>query len=123
MRWLADHVEPVSFAAGDVLITEGASDRDCFFIVSGDTRVVRGGTELGISSAGEPEGELALFLGTPRSATTTAITEVSTLRLRADDYDRLRRDDPELADDIRLNVCRHLAKRFGLPMFAGVPAS
>ena len=122
VTWLAEHITPVSFGSGDVLITEGANDRDCFFIVSGETEVVRGGAVLGVSGAGEPEGELALFLGLPRSATTTAISEVDALRLRADDYDRLRRETPELADDIRVNVCRHLARRFGVPMFAGVTA-
>jgi CRP-like cAMP-binding protein len=122
VRWLAEHVEPVSSHAGEVLITEGATDRDCYFIVSGETEVVRGTSVLGVSGAGEPEGELALFLGMPRSATTTALSHVETLRLRADDYDHLRRENPALADDIRVNLCRHLARRFGVQMFAGVSA-
>lgn len=122
VRWLAEHVEPVSFEAGERLITEGDDDRDCYFIVFGETEVVRQGSVLGISGPGEPEGELALFLGTPRSASTTAVSAVRTLRLRAEDYDALRESEPELADHIRVEICRHLARRFGLPSFAGVPA-
>jgi CRP-like cAMP-binding protein len=120
ISWLAEHVAPRSFEPGDELIVQGDSSRECFFIVHGETEVARDGTVLGISGAGEPEGELGLFLRTPRSATTTARTTVSTLVLRPDDWDELVEAQPPLAEEIRVVMCRHLAERLGLPSFAGV---
>lgn len=119
--WLASQVASRTFAAGDVLISQGETTRECYFIVDGETEVVRDGVVLGRSGAGEPEGELGLFLRLPRSATTTAMTTTHTLVLPAEHWDELCETDRELADHIRVEVCRHLARRFGLPGFAGVP--
>jgi CRP-like cAMP-binding protein len=120
LEWLASHVSEASFTVGERLIRQGETDRDCYFIVDGETEVVRDGVILGVSGVGEPEGELGLFLGTARAATTTAITPVRTLKLLAKDFDELRETQPDLADDIRVNICKHLARRFGLRAFAGV---
>jgi CRP-like cAMP-binding protein len=120
VRWIADHVEAREFGRGDVLIRQGESTRECYFIVDGETEVRRDGAVLGITGAGEPEGELGLFLGSPRRATTTARTPVSVLMLGPEHWDRLCTESPGLAEEIRVGVCQHLARRFGLPAFAGV---
>lgn len=118
--WLACHVTEVHISAGHQFITEGDHRRECYFIVSGQTRVTRSGLELGITGPGEPEGEVALFLGIRRTATTTATTDVTALRLDAADFDALRATDARLADSLRVGICRHLARRFGLTSFAGI---
>lgn len=120
VQWLAGHVVEVRIQAGEAFITQGDQSRDCFLIVSGETRVTRNEAELGITGPGEPEGEVALFLCIPRTATTTAITDVTALRLDATDFDVLRTTNNDLAERIRVGICRHLARRFGLPTFAGV---
>lgn len=120
LQWLASHVVEVRIEAGREFITEGDQRRDCYFIVSGETQVSRNGTTLGITGPGEPEGEVALFLGPPRTATTIALTDVMALRLDAADFDALGASNGELAERLRVGVCRHLARRFGLPRFAGV---
>lgn len=120
VRWIADHVEAREFGSGDVLIRQGEPTRECYFIVAGETEVRRDGAVLGITGEGEPEGELGLFLRSPRSATTTARTPVSVLMLAPDHWDRLCTESPHLAEEIRVALCRHLARRFGLRGFAGV---
>jgi CRP-like cAMP-binding protein len=120
LQWLAVHVVEVQLEAGREFITEGDTGRECFLIVSGEAEVTRNGTTLGITGPGEPEGEVALFLGVPRTATTTAITEVAALRLDAADYDQLCANNSEVAEHLKVAICRHLARRFGLPSFAGV---
>ena len=120
ISWLAEHVAPLSFEAGEALIVQGDTSRACFFITEGETEVARDGAILGLSGVGEPEGELGLFLRVPRSATTTARTRVHALVLQPGDWDELVESRPGLAEDIRVAVCRHLAQRFGLPSFAGV---
>lgn len=120
VRWIADHVEPATFDRDEALIRQGEPTRECYFIVDGETEVRRDGVVLGVSGAGEPEGELGLFLRLPRTATTTAQTPVSTLVLAPEHWDRLCAENPELAEEIHVEICRHLARRFGLPTFAGV---
>ena len=120
VRWMAGHVEPREFGRGDVLIRQGESTRECYFIVDGETEVRRDGAVLGFTGEGEPEGELGLFLRSSRAATTTARTPVSVLMLAPEPWDRLCAESPGLAEEIRVGVCRHLARRFGLPAFAGV---
>lgn len=121
VRWIADHVERREFGPGEQFICQGDPSRECFFILDGQAEIRRDGVVLGVSGAGEPEGELGLFLHVPRTATTTALTEVSSLVLAPEHWDRLCAEAPELATEIRVELCRHLARRFGLPAFAGVP--
>lgn len=120
VEWLTAHVEERAFAVTELLIRQGDSTRECYFIVDGEAEVRRDGSVLCVSGPGEPEGELGLFLRSPRSATTTARTPLSTLVLSPEPWDRLCQDAPELATEIRVELCRHLARRFGLPAFAGV---
>ena len=112
VRWLADHVVPATFEPGATMIVEGDASRDCYFIVEGLTRVTSGGAVLGDSGPGEPEGEMALFFDRRRMCTTTAVSHVRALVLRADDFDDLRRADPAAAGAIEAAVLRHLARRF-----------
>jgi CRP-like cAMP-binding protein len=120
VSWISERVHLREFDPGDRLIDQGDTSRDCYFIIQGQTEVRRDGVVLGVSGVGEPEGELGLFLRTPRAASTSALTRVATLVLQAEDWDELCDTQPALAEELRVGVCRHLAKRFGLPSFAGV---
>ena len=113
VTWLAGEVEEMNFAAGEQIITEGAFDRDCFFIAEGLTDVAMGGRLIGRTPAGEPEGEMSLFLHRPRGCTTTAVSDLRTLRLRAEAYDALVESDPSAAAALREGVLAHMRRRFG----------
>ncbi len=56
---------------------------------------------------------LALFLHRPRGCTTTARTDLRTLRLRAEAYDALVARDPTCAAEFRNGVLAHMRRRFG----------
>ena len=112
VQWLASNVAACRFDVGDVLIREGETDRDCYLIVKGDTEVTAGGSVLGTSGAGEPEGEMAMFFHRPRGATTTVIAPVEAFLLRAADWDRLESKSPDTANDIRSGILQHLGRRF-----------
>jgi CRP-like cAMP-binding protein len=77
----------VEAAAGDVLLTQGATDDGAFFVLSG--RVVVEREENGRSrvtrsaGAGEQFGEVSALTGTPRVATATAEEPTVVLRLPA----------------------------------------
>jgi CRP-like cAMP-binding protein len=112
VKWLAESVDEVVFAAGAQIITEGELDRDCYFIVEGVTDVAMNDNVIGQTPAGEPEGEMALFFNRPRGCTTTAATALRTLRLRAEAYDELVANAPDTAASLRNGVMAHMQRRF-----------
>jgi len=112
VRWLAEHVVARAFVAGDTLIVEGSLERDCYFIVAGETEVRAGGSVMGRSGPGEPEGEMAMFFRRPRGATTTALGPVETLVLASTDFDTLASEQPAAAAALQAGVLEHLARRF-----------
>jgi CRP-like cAMP-binding protein len=52
LSWLGSVVTEVHFAAADRLITEGETDRDCYFLVDGEVEVEMGGQKVGTVGPG-----------------------------------------------------------------------
>jgi CRP-like cAMP-binding protein len=111
--WLADNVEEVTFSPGKRLVVEGDADRDCYLLVDGEVAVVRDDGFRDTDHGGGITGELALLYGRPRSATATAVSPVTALRLRADDFDHLCRTDPDLGRATAEAIVDYLRFRFG----------
>lgn len=71
---LADLVLLRTYASGDVLVEQGASDNSLLFIISGEAAIEINGRRVAVRSAGESIGEMALASpDAPRSATVTAL--------------------------------------------------
>lgn len=115
IRWLADHTTINVFDQGEMLIEEGTSTRNCYFIISGETDVLFEGRSLGPTGAGQPEGEMAMFFHQPRSATTVALSRtVTVLNLSAAAFDELRRTSPELANRFQAELLSYLERARGI---------
>jgi CRP-like cAMP-binding protein/tRNA A-37 threonylcarbamoyl transferase component Bud32 len=72
-RALAARVTLAELAPGTVLIEEGGSDNDLYFVLAGRVTVLVGGIEIGTRDAGQHVGEVALLdPKAPRSATVVA---------------------------------------------------
>jgi voltage-gated potassium channel len=85
--------------AGTVICRRGEAGDQMFFIVEGHVSVATPNpVDLG---AGNFFGEMALITGEPRSATVSAVTEVSLLSLYAVDFQVLSSSNPDIADVIR----------------------
>jgi CRP-like cAMP-binding protein len=104
-------LEPVRFRQGEVILREGDTGEEMFFIESGRVRVVRGKgpnalllAELG---AGDVFGEMALLTGMPRSATVTALSDLNLWSLSQADFNDLVTAYPNLA----LALSRLLSER------------
>ena len=94
---LVPTVEHILYPAATRFITEGEGGDALYFIESGNVRVERAGAaqtwEVGPGSA---VGETALLTGEPRSASVTALTDLSVWRIDKASFDRLVASSPNL---------------------------
>jgi CRP-like cAMP-binding protein len=93
---LLPEFEPRTYAAGQVLITEGAPADEFFILVAGEVAVSRRdasgvGQVIARLAPGDYFGEIGLLSGTPRNATVTAAGagDVETLVTTRAGFDRL----------------------------------
>jgi MFS family permease len=82
-RLLANLIR-VDVRPGDVIIREGEPGNRFYVIDRGQVAVTAGGTPVGRRGAGEYVGEIALLRDVPRTATVTAVTEVTLYALERD---------------------------------------
>jgi CRP-like cAMP-binding protein len=113
LAWLADRVDQVTFQPGEALVTEGSSERDCFFVLDGHVEVTADGKLRDTDGAGGLQGELGMLFERPRAATTMAVEPVVALRLKGSDFDELASTQPALAKDLATTILDYLRFRFG----------
>jgi CRP-like cAMP-binding protein len=76
-------------AAGEVLMLEGEPGDEFYVVLDGTVRIAHGDRVVRSIGAGGFLGEIALVERRPRSATATAISEVTVLVLHQHELDRL----------------------------------
>ncbi len=76
----------VAFAAGDVVIREGEPSDALWVVVAGTLRISVNGAEVNATGPGSYVGEIGLLHGRPRTATVTAGTAGTLLRIPAEDF-------------------------------------
>jgi hypothetical protein len=90
-------LEPVRFPAGGTLMEEGAAGDAIYFILDGKAHVdQREKGRIGEIGPGGVVGEAALLASTPRSATVTAATAVSALRIVRPAFEQVIQASPVL---------------------------
>jgi SulP family sulfate permease len=110
------YFETVSYATGAELIRQGAASDDIFFIESGRVAVLLGlpdGRSVRLKSmgAGTVVGEIAFYLGVPRSASVVALEDTTAFRLSAEKLRAMHRDVPGLATVFHEYMARMLSVR------------
>lgn len=103
---VAHKLEPVSAAAGDVILTKGGVSDRFYLIESGEVEVTDDGAVLRTEGPGDVFGEIGLLRDVPRTATVTALTDVALLTLSRDDFLHL-----VAGDDAVRSVAADLASR------------
>jgi putative ABC transport system ATP-binding protein len=103
---VADQMEAVKVAAGQVIIREG-DEGDRFYLVrQGRVVVQRGPERQTIVELGEGDffGEMALLTGQPRNATVVAMEDSVLYALAAPDFQRAMGESASFAEEIRRSV-------------------
>jgi SulP family sulfate permease len=113
---LSTYVERRSLPEGTLLIHQGDPPDDIFVLESGQLRVellTPDGTRMRLRTVrpGVVVGEVALYLGVPRTADVVAETQSVVLRLSRASIDQMEADDPELAAALHRWLARTLAER------------
>jgi CRP-like cAMP-binding protein len=109
---VGSRLKPTRFEQDEIVIKQGESGDEMYFIESGRARVVREMSStralvLAELGAGDLFGEMALLTGAPRSATVSALSELNLWILSHADFDELVTAYPNLA----LAVSRLLSQR------------
>ena len=96
----------VSFKAGEIFMLEGEVGDGFFVILDGTVRIDRGDRAIRSLTAGGFLGEIALVERRPRTATATAVSDVTALELRHHEFERLLDTMPAVHQRVRSAIER-----------------
>jgi len=101
IKRLAKLCVPRTFAAGDMVIEEGAIGLGMYVMTSGRVEVFKQGASgkvaLGHMEEGDVLGEIALIDDQPRTANALAVTDTECLLLTRDSFETLVKKEPDVA--------------------------
>ena len=97
LQLIANAMRERTFAAGDTVVAEGAGADGFFVIDSGQADVVAAGETSAAIGPGEYFGEVALLMGSPRTATVRAATDLSCYVLTPVDFRTIVENNPPIA--------------------------
>jgi len=103
----------VTIKAGEVIMLEGEVGDGFFVIVDGTVRIDKGDRTIRSMTTGGFFGEIALLERSPRTATATAVSDVTALELRSHEFERLLDTMPAVHRRVRAAVDRRERSRDG----------
>ena len=120
LQALANSSQERSFKAGTKLVSQGDSGSALYVIKSGKARVTMHGGDgeertVNTVGAGEVMGEMALLDDQPRSATVTAVDDVTALVLPVWEFRGVLKSHPDIALKLLAVLSRRLRKAEELP--------
>jgi CRP/FNR family cyclic AMP-dependent transcriptional regulator len=98
----------VEFPAGATIAAEGSAASDFYLILEGTARVLVGGRPKRTLHSGDYFGEMSVLDGGPRTATISAVSPVSTLRLNRRAFRSLLRTNASVSRMITLELVGRL---------------
>jgi len=112
---VADYLRPHKYERGHVLISQGAKDRNLYFLESGnlkvDVRTEAGFVQLAILGPGTVVGEGSFFSHLSRNASVLAYSDCKVWELSPADFDALARKHPTVALSLVMALSAVLATR------------
>src|SRR5215207_9154722 len=93
LQRLMDMAEPVSLRAGEILIKQGETGESAYVVIKGELEVQKQTGQslikIDVRNPGDVVGEMALLSSSPRNATIIAKTDVETLRIPQEAFEKL----------------------------------
>ena len=117
LKDLATYCREGTYSPGSVLLSQGEQGLGLFILTKGTVRITRAnspdGAEEVLGTAGMADiiGEMALLDDMPRSATVTAVDEVSVLVLPFGEFRRIFRSILSTEPDVALDMMAVLSRR------------
>ena len=109
LQSIADLMNEANVPSGAIVTAEGGPGDGFFVIESGEAEVTVGGSPRAVMTAGDYFGEIALLLGSSRTATVTASTDLRCYALTPWDFRTLVEESPSIA----WKVMQSMAARLG----------
>ena len=102
---IAEHLEEVRYASGELIIREGEAGNSFFIIDQGEVEVFVNSPSgnrksLATLSVGDFFGEIALLTGELRTASVQATLDVRVFRLQKDNFKSVLETRPDILDEI-----------------------
>ncbi|MCB8836727.1 cyclic nucleotide-binding domain-containing protein [Aurantimonas sp. VKM B-3413] len=114
LKLIAYTSDTVAYRAGQTLCRQGDPGDAAYVIVEGEAAVSiateAGDYELATLKVGDIVGEVAILCDVPRTATVTARTGLSALRIRKEAFLELVRQFPEIATEVMRGLAVRLSR-------------
>jgi CRP/FNR family cyclic AMP-dependent transcriptional regulator len=116
LRVLTTHLEDQYYLRGEIIFNEGDFSQELYIVVSGQVRIVKDYRELhertlALVGPGDFFGEMAIFEGAPRSATTVIEEEAECLVLGPEKFKQTIHQKPDMAFEIFRELSARLRRR------------
>ena len=105
---IAAIAQEVTFENGELVIQEGEPGDSLYLIVDGEVMVHKLGQNITRLGQRESFGEMSLIDNEPRSASVTAVSDTTCLKIERDDFFDLMTENPEIAQGIILVLTERL---------------
>ena len=88
---------PIEFSAGTVIFEEDSEGKMMYVVIQGEVLITLRGQSIGVATAGEVVGEMALLKTPVRSATATAKTDCVLDPINKEQFESLIQKSPSFA--------------------------
>lgn len=109
LQVVADSMHEANVPAGAVVTAEGGAGDGFFVIDEGDAEVTVQGERRGLVTSGDYFGEIALLVGSGRTATVTATTDLRCFALTPAEFRTLVEANPSIAWKVMQSMAERLA--------------
>jgi CRP/FNR family cyclic AMP-dependent transcriptional regulator len=98
--------DEVVYEEGEDVFRQGDPGDTLYFIIDGKARIHKGGEEVAVLGDRQVFGEMSLLDSEPRSASASALTNLTLLKIERDDFNEILAEKSEIAQGI-IKVLTH----------------
>jgi len=100
--------EEIDVSPTQSIVSEGEAGDSMYLLINGEVKVHVGNHQITTLGSQQFFGEMAILDSEPRSASVTALTQVTALRIQQNDFSEILSEKPEIAQGIIKVLTRRL---------------